>query len=144
MKPSEAGLALIRQFEGLRLSAYKCPAGVPTIGYGTTKGVRMGQTITRDEADRLLLEDAQRFADHIAALVKVKLSQHQIDALVSFVYNVGPSAFAGSTMLRLINQGLYADAARQFQRWNKAGGEVVPGLTRRRAAERDLFMGVAV
>lgn len=142
MKPSEAGLALIRQFEGLRLSAYKCPAGVPTIGYGTTKGVRMGQTITRDEADRLLLEDAQRFADHIAALVKVKLSQHQIDALVSFVYNVGPSAFAGSTMLRLINQGLYADASRQFQRWNKAGGEVLPGLTRRRAAERDLFMGV--
>lgn len=142
MKPSEAGLALIRQFEGLRLSAYKCPAGVPTIGYGTTKGVRMGQTITREEADRLLMEDAQRFADHIAALVKVKLSQHQIDALVSFVYNVGPSAFAGSTMLRLINQGLYADAARQFQRWNKAGGEVLPGLTRRRAAERDLFMGV--
>ena len=143
MKPSEAGLALIRQFEGLRLSAYKCPAGVPTIGYGTTKGVKMGQTITREEADRLLLEDAQRYADRITELVKVKLSQHQFDALVSFVYNVGPSAFAGSTMLRLINQGLYADAARQFQRWNKAGGEVMPGLTRRRAAERDLFMGAA-
>lgn len=143
MKPSEAGLALIRQFEGLRLSAYKCPAGVPTIGYGTTNGVKMGQTITREEADRLLQDDAQRFADHVAALVKVKLNQNQIDALVSFVYNVGPSAFAGSTMLRLINQGLYADAARQFQRWNKAGGEVMPGLTRRRAAERDLFMGGA-
>ena len=143
MNPSEAGLALIRKFEGLRLSAYKCPAGVPTIGYGTTKGVKMGQAITRDEADRLLREDAKRLASHITALVKVKLSQHQFDALVSFVYNVGPSAFAGSTMLRLINQGLYADAARQFQRWNKAGGEVLPGLTRRRAAERDLFMGAA-
>ncbi len=143
MKPSENGLALIRQFEGLRLSAYKCPAGVATIGWGATKGVRMGQTITKDEAERMLRDDAQRFADHIAALVKVKLSQHQIDALVSFVYNVGPSAFAGSTMLRLINQGLYADAARQFQRWNKAGGEVLPGLIRRRAAERDLFMGGA-
>lgn len=140
MKPSEAGLALIRQFEGLRLSAYKCAAGVPTIGYGTTEGVKIGQTISRADAEQLLACDAQRFADHIEALVSVRLNQNQIDALVSFVYNIGPAAFASSTMLRLINQGLMEDAARQFARWNKANGEVLAGLTRRRAVERELFL----
>ena len=140
MKPSEKGLALIRQFEGLRLSAYRCAANVPTIGWGTTKGVKMGMEITRDEADRLLCEDAQRFADHVKALVKVPLNQNQVDALISFVYNIGPSAFAKSTMLKLINQGLLEDAANQFLRWNRAGGEVLAGLTRRRMAERDLFL----
>ena len=140
MKPSERGLALIRQFEGLRLSAYRCAAGVLTIGWGTTKGVKMGQTITRDEADRLLMEDVQRFADHVKALVKVPLNQNQTDALVSFVYNVGPAAFGKSTMLKLINQGLLEDAANQFVRWNRAGDQVLAGLTRRRMAERDLFL----
>ena len=140
MKPSERGLALIRQFEGLRLSAYRCAAGVLTIGWGTTKGVKMGQTITRDEADRLLMEDVQRFADHVKALVKVPLNQNQTDALVSFVYNIGPAAFGKSTMLKLINQGLLEDAALQFVRWNRAGDQVLAGLTRRRMAERDLFL----
>ena len=140
MKPSERGLALIRQFEGLRLSAYRCAAGVPTIGWGTTKGVKMGQTITRDEADRLLMEDVQRFADHVAALVTVPLNQNQLDALTSFVYNVGPTAFASSTLLRVLNAGLYKDAADQFLRWNKASNNVIAGLTRRRIAERELFL----
>ena len=140
MRPSERGLALIRQFEGLRLAAYKCSANVPSIGWGTTKGVKMGDTITREEADRLLCEDAQRFADHIDAVVKVPLNQNQIDALVAFVYNIGPAAFGKSTMLKLINQGLLEDAANQFVRWNRAGDQVLAGLTRRRMAERDLFL----
>lgn len=140
MQTSEKGLALIRQFEGLRLSAYKCPANVATIGYGSTAGVKMGQTITREEAELRLRADVQRFADHVAALVTVPLSQNQVDALVSFVYNVGPAAFASSTMLKLINRGLLADAANQFTRWNRGGGEVLAGLTRRRIAERDLFL----
>ena len=139
MKASEKGLALIRSFEGLRLLAYKDLGGVVTIGYGTTAGVKMGMEITRDEADRLLLEDAQRFADHVAALVNVPLNQNQTDALVSFVYNVGPAAFGKSTMLKLINQGLLEDAANQFLRWNRAGGQVLAGLTRRRVAEKALF-----
>ena len=142
MKPSEKGLALIRQFEGLRLSAYKCSANVASIGYGTTAGVKMGQTITREEAEQRLRADAQRFADHIAALVKVPLNQNQTDALIAFVYNIGPTAFAKSTMLKLINRGLIEDAANQFLRWNRAGGEVLAGLTRRRMAERDLFLRV--
>jgi lysozyme len=140
VQTSEKGLALIRQFEGLRLSAYKCPANVATIGYGSTAGVKMGQTITREEAELRLRADVQRFADHVAALVTVPLSQNQVDALVSFVYNVGPAAFASSTMLKLINRGLLADAANQFTRWNRGGGEVLAGLTRRRIAERDLFL----
>ena len=140
MKASEKGLALIRSFEGLRLLAYKDLGGVVTIGFGTTKGVKMGDTITRDEADRLLCEDAQRFADHIDAVVKVPLNQNQIDALVAFVYNIGPAAFGKSTMLKLINQGLIEDAANQFLRWNRAGGQVLAGLTRRRIAERELFL----
>ena len=140
MNPSDKALELIRQFEGLRLAAYKCPAGIPTIGYGTTKGVKMGMTITKDEADRLLSEDVQRLADHVNDLVKDPLNQSQFDALVSFVYNIGPYAFAKSTMLKLINQGLLDDAANQFVRWNKAGGEVLQGWTRRRIAERDLYL----
>jgi len=140
MSPSDKALELIRQFEGLRLAAYKCPAGVPTIGYGTTKGVKMGMTVTKDEAERLLQADVYPFSQQINKLVKVKLNQNQFDALVSFVYNVGAGAFAESTMLKLINQSLLDDAANQFVRWNKANGEVLPGLTRRRMAERDLFL----
>lgn len=140
MQASEKGLALIRSFEGLRLAAYRCPAGVATVGYGSTKGVKMGDTITREDADRLLCEDAQRFADHIDAVVKVPLTQNQIDALVAFVYNIGPAAFAKSTMLKLINQRLFEDAANQFLRWNRGGGQVLAGLTRRRIAERELFL----
>ena len=140
MSPSDKALDLIRQFEGLRLAAYKCPAGVPTIGYGTTRGVKMGMTVTKDEAEKLLQADVTPFSDRINKLVKVKLNQNQFDALVSFVYNVGSGAFADSTMLKLINQNLLDDAANQFIRWNKANGEVLTGLTRRRMAERDLFL----
>lgn len=140
MSPSDKALDLIRQFEGLRLAAYKCPAGVPTIGYGTTRGVKMGMTVTKDEAEKLLQADVTPFSDRINKLVKVKLNQNQFDALVSFVYNVGYGAFADSTMLKLINQNLLDDAANQFIRWNKANGEVLTGLTRRRMTERDLFL----
>ena len=140
MNPSSKALSLIRQFEGLRLSAYICPAGVPTIGYGTTKGVKMGDTITEEEAERLLEKDVSPFAKTISSLVKVQLNQNQFDALVCFVYNIGPHALASSTMLKLINQGLFDDAANQFVRWNKANGEALAGLTRRRMAERDLFL----
>lgn len=139
MKASEKGLALIRSFEGLRLNAYKCLAGVVTIGYGTTKGVKMGDIVTKTEAEELLQLDVQRFVDHISTLVTVPLNQNHIDALASFVYNVGPTAFAKSTLLKYLNAGLYKDAADQFLRWNRAANNVVAGLTRRRAAEKALF-----
>lgn len=143
MKTSERGLALIRQFEGLRLSAYQDSVGVWTIGYGTTRGVRRGQAITKAEAEALLRADVQRFELEISRLIKVPVSQNQWDALVSFTYNLGSANLESSTLLRLLNAGDYAVAAEQFPRWNKAGGKVLKGLVSRRAAERALFLEAA-
>lgn len=139
MQISNAGLDLIKQFEGLYLKAYRCPAGVPTIGYGHTAGVAMGQTITQQQADDYLRRDVRQFERAVERLVSVPLTQGQFDALVSFAFNLGEGALAQSTLLRLLNAGDYAGAAAQFDRWNKAGGRVLPGLVRRRAAERALF-----
>ncbi len=137
---SRAGLGLIQTFEGCKLSAYLCPAGVPTIGYGRTTGVKLGQTITQAQADAWLLEEYDAFERKVRALVKVPLTANQLGALVSFIYNVGPGAFGSSTLLRLLNKGDYAGAALQFARWNKAGRKVLNGLIRRRKAEADLFV----
>lgn len=141
MHISETGLALIRQFEGLRLSAYRCPAGIPTIGYGTTAGVKMGDTITKERAEELLREDVKRFEAQVLRLVKVPLTQGQFDALVSFVYNLGAGNLSNSTLLRLLNAGDYKGAAAQFDRWVYASGKRLSGLVKRRAAERALFEG---
>lgn len=139
MQISKAGLDLIKQFEGLYLKAYRCPAGVPTIGYGHTAGVAMGQTITQQQADDYLRRDVRQFERAVARQVRVPLAQGQFDALVSFTFNLGEGALAQSTLLRLLNDGDYTGAAAQFDRWNKAGGRVLQGLVRRRAAERALF-----
>jgi len=141
MRTSENGLALIRQAEGLRLRAYKCPAGVWTIGYGTTAGVKEGLVITKERAEELLREDVKRFEDQVMRLVKVRLTQGQFDALVSFIYNLGAGNLSNSTLLRLLNAGDYKGAAAQFDRWTKAGGKELAGLVKRRAAERALFEG---
>jgi len=139
MRTSESGLALIRQFEGLRLRAYRDAVGVATIGYGTTRGVKMGQEISKERAEELLREDVARFDGHIEALVRVPLTQGQWDALSSFVYNLGPGALEKSTLLRLLNAGDYPGAAAQFDRWVYASGKKLSGLVKRRAAERALF-----
>lgn len=140
-RTSEKGINLIKHFEGLRLSAYTCSAGVLTIGYGTTAGVKEGQVITKDRAEELLLDDVKRFEDQVLRLVKVPLTQGQLDALVSFTYNLGAANLGNSTLLRLLNAGDYKGAAAQFDRWTKAGGKALPGLVKRRAAERALFEG---
>ena len=137
------GLALIKQFEGLKLNAYKCPADVWTIGYGTTTGVKPGQAITEARAEELLRADVAKFVAGINDAVTVPLTQGQFDALVSLAYNIGLGAFRTSTLLRLLNKREYASAAKQFDRWNRAGGRVLAGLSRRRAAERKLFEGEA-
>lgn len=150
MKISEKGLELIRRFEGLRLRAYKCPAGIATIGYGSTRGVKMGMVITPAEAEQRLREDVARFEADVMYLVKVKLTQGQFDALVSFAFNLGSDidtddiaeGLGDSTLLKLLNRGDYAGAAQQFKRWNKANGIELAGLTRRRAAEQALFEGL--
>ena len=117
MHISEKGLALIRQFEGLRLSAYRCPAGIPTIGYGSTAGVKLGQAITAERAEQLLREDVRQFEAAVSRLVKVPLTQGQFDALTSFAFNLGAKALEKSTLLRLLNAGDYSGAAAQFERW---------------------------
>lgn len=135
-----AGLELVKHFEGLRLEAYRCPAGVPTIGYGSTAGVQMGDKLTEPEAEALLLKDLQKFEEAVRDLVQVPLTANQFSALVCFTFNVGEGALAESTLLKKLNQQDYQDAADQFLRWNKAGGQELPGLTTRREAERKLFL----
>lgn len=139
MKINEAGLNLIRDFEGCRLKAYLCPAGVWTIGYGHTQGVKPDMVISQLQAERFLRQDLKRFEEAVTSLVKVPVTPNQFSALVSFAYNVGTGALYDSTLLRKLNKKDYKGAAAEFLRWNKAGGKVLPGLTRRRIAEKDLF-----
>ncbi|MHA8112652.1 lysozyme [Kosakonia cowanii] len=145
MRISDKGISLIKQFEGLRLTAYQDSVGVWTIGYGWTqpvdgKPIRLGMTIKEETAERLLRTGLVGYESDVSKLVKVKLTQGQFDALVSFAYNLGARALSTSTLLQKLNAGDYAGAADEFLRWNKAGGKVLPGLTRRREAERALFL----
>lgn len=143
MRTSQRGLSLIKSFEGLRLQAYQDSVGVWTIGYGATRGVKAGMSITKEQAERMLLNDVQWFEPEVQRLVAVPLNKDQWDALICFTYNLGAANLESSTLLRLLNAGDYAGAAEQFPRWNKAGGKILPGLVRRRAAERELFLGAA-
>jgi lysozyme len=137
---SRNGLDFIKRWEGCRTNAYKCPAGVWTIGYGHTKDVKPGMMISHGQADELLLEDLKGFEDVVRQSVTVALNQNQFDALVSFTFNVGKGAFKSSTLLRLLNSGNYQAASAQFGKWTYAGKQVLPGLVARREAEYQLFM----
>lgn len=139
MKMSNNGLELLKHFEGLRLEAYRDPAGVWTNGYGHTKDVHAGDRCTPQQALEWLLEDVEGSEYVVNKVVQVPLNQNQFDALVDFVYNLGSGNFQKSTLLKLLNAGEYAGAAKEFPRWNYAGGKVLPGLTARRNAERELF-----
>lgn len=143
MEASPAAYALIREFEGVRLEAYCCPAGVLTIGYGSTKGVKAGMKITQAQADKRLANDVAVYVRGVNEAIRWPLNQNQFDALVSFAFNVGVNALKNSTMAKLINAGDISAASNEFARWNKAGGKVLEGLSRRRAAERRLFLGQA-
>lgn len=146
MKTSPKGIALIKSAEGLRLKAYPDPGtgGLPwTIGYGSTSGVTRNMVITEGQAEQMLAEDLARFERIVERAVRVPVTQGQFDALVSFTYNVGEGNFTKSTLLRQLNAGDTAGAAEQFSRWVHAGGKVLPGLVKRRAAERALFLEIA-
>ena len=145
MKTSQSGISLIKGFEGKRLNAYYDGVGVWTIGFGTIKypnGVRVkkGDTCTEAQAESYLKNDLVKFENAINRLVKVPLNQNQFDAISSFTYNLGETNLSSSTLLKKLNAKDYAGAADQFLRWNKAGGKVMNGLTRRREAERNLFL----
>lgn len=152
MKVSRAGLNLIKHFEGYHVeqddgscTAYLDPAGVPTIGWGSTHGVTLGMRWSRDEAENALFSELEKCAADVTRHVTVPLNQHQFDALVSFVYNLGPGAFGRSTLLRKLNRGDYAGAEDEFGKWvyasKGAGGPKVKynGLIRRRKAEAAMF-----
>ena len=135
------GLDLIRFFEGLELNAYQCAAGVWTIGYGHTKDVQQGMTISEARANEMLAEELNEYESYINGLVTVELNQDQFDAMVSWVYNLGVGNLKASTLLKVLNAGDYDGVPAQMMRWNKAGGKVLEGLTKRRQAEADLFCG---
>lgn len=142
VKISERGLDLIKEHEGLRLSAYPDPAsgGDPwTIGYGSTRGVKRGMTITKDQADQRLRQDVQDAESAVSRLIPIR-TQGQHDALVSFVFNLGANSLKESTLRRLHNEGNYVAAANEFARWKFAAGKVMPGLVRRRADEKALYL----
>lgn len=140
--PSEEGLALIRTFEGYSSTPYRCPAGVLTIGYGHVLkgGEAATPSITREAAETWLKEDAQKAALLLSRHVAVALTQHQADALISFIFNVGGGAFARSTLKKVINRGWHGEVPAQLARWIYAGGQVQRGLVKRREAEAELYM----
>jgi lysozyme len=141
---SQNGYDLIKQFEGLRLRAYRDSVGIWTVGWGHTAGVLPGTVITQDIAEHLLEMDVMDAEQDIAHNVTVPLNQNQFDALVCWTFNLGGTKLHTSTLLRVLNQGNYEETARQFLRWNKGmvDGQMVelPGLTKRRAAESALFL----
>jgi lysozyme len=143
MKISQTGVDLIKSFEGLSLKAYKVDgAGEKywTIGYGSYgPHVKEGQVITKEKAEEMLKEELERFVKGVDELVKVTVNQYQFDALVSFAYNCGLGNLKSSTLLKKVNAKDFKGAANEFSKWNKAGGNVLKGLVRRRAAEKELF-----
>ena len=139
MNISVEGISLIKKFEGCELEAYQDSVGVWTIGYGHTKDVKQGDKINQDEAEHLLEEEMPEYEGYINDMVEVSLEQCQFDALVSWVYNLGPTNLSSSTLLKVLNEGKYDEVPFQIKRWNKAGGKVLEGLTRRREAEALLF-----
>jgi len=142
---SNPGIEMIKQSEGLREEAYRCPGGVWTIGYGHTKNVNEGDKITREKAIEYLIEDLKYTENAVRKNVAVPLTQRQYDALVSFVFNIGTGAFESSTLLKKLNSGDYKGASDEFLRWNKVtiNGKksVCDGLTKRREKERNHFLG---
>lgn len=142
-RTSDNGIAKIKQWEGFKKKAYRDGGGVWTVGYGHTSDENLTVTsttvISEEEAERLLRIDLREAEDAVNAYVKVPLNQNQFDALVSFTFNVGGSAFAKSTLLKKLNAGDYDAVPKELARWNKDNGKVVAGLTNRRAAEAGLW-----
>lgn len=140
MQISQAGIEAIKDYEGVRLKAYDDGVGVWTIGVGHIKGVRRGDEITMAQVDDFLRADLAEAEKTVSTRVVVPLTQGQFDALVSFVFNVGSGAFMASTLLKKLNAKDYDGAADELLRWNKAGGRVLAGLTKRRISERIMFL----
>ena len=147
MRMSAAGLATVKEFEGLRLKAYKCPAAVWTIGYGHTSAagapiVNPDLVITKDEAEEVLARDMEQYEEGVRKYVKVDLTQGQFDALVDFAYNAGVGRLSTSTLLKKVNAEKFDEVPAEFMKWTRGGGKELPGLVRRRRAEVKLWRGL--
>ena len=143
MRISNKGRDFIKGFEALRLVAYPDPGtgGKPwTIGWGHTKGVKQGDCITQEQAEQFLSDDLAVFELTANSAIKRPMTQNQFDAMVSLAFNIGGSAFAGSTLVKKFNAGDAKGAADEFPKWKNSGGKVMPGLVKRRAAERETFL----
>ena len=138
---SAASLVAIATHEGYRGNAYQDSVGVPTIGFGETAGVKIGDKTTPERALVQLLASTEKHADAIRACITVPLYQHEFDAYVSLAYNIGTGAFCRSTLVKKLNAGDYSGACSEIKRWNRAGGKVLPGLITRREAEYRMCMG---
>ena len=134
------GKDLIKKYEGLKLTSYLCPAGVPTIGWGHTYGVKLNRTISVAEAEVLLDHDYQEAEDDVLSLVTVPLKDNELAALTSFVFNLGATALSTSTLLKKLNRSDYRGAAEEFDKWVYAGSKKLNGLIKRRAEEKQLFL----
>ncbi len=146
MKMTDAGLSLIKGFEGFRGTAYRCPSGVWTIGYGHTSqagppAVTRGMRLSEPEAENVLRADVDAFARGVTAELRRDISDAQFSALVSFAYNVGLGAFRSSSVLKAVNAGDFDAVPRRLGLWVKGGGKLLPGLVKRRAAEAEMFIG---
>ena len=146
MNCNETGLKIIKQFEGFHSKAYLCPAGIPTIGYGSTRGKNRKRSklttaaITKEEGEELLKKDVQSAESSVKNLIKVKLNENEFSALCSFVYNLGSGNLQSSTLRAKLNRGDYEGAANEFPKWRRAGGKILKGLVLRRATEQKLFL----
>jgi len=142
MKISEDGLELIKKFEGCETTAYQDSVGVWTIGFGHTKGVEEGQTCSVEDAESMLADEMDEYEGYINNMVKVDLQQHEFDALVAWVYNLGPTNLGESTMLKVLNGGQFDRVPDEMNRWTRAGGKILEGLVRRRQAESLMFQNL--
>lgn len=147
MKTSKKGLDIIKEFEGFRAKPYLCSAGIPTIGYGSTfydNGFKVklsDQPISKEKALELFAKTLIKYEQAVEKAITVDISQNEFDACVSLCYNIGVTNFASSTLVKMINSGdAKLNIAEQFLKWNKANGKVISGLTRRREAEKVLFL----
>lgn len=145
MKVSERGINLIKKHEGCKLTSYLCPSKIPTIGFGNTyylngTKVELGQTITQDQADKLLLSTLSKFEKDVWSVIKQSINQRMFDALVSFTYNVGFGNLKSSTLLKKVNKNINDPTIKdEFLKWNKSRGRALKGLTNRRMDEWLLY-----
>ena len=142
MEVSSVAIALCKKWEGLYLKAYLCPAGIPTVGYGATgKDVKLGMVVTKEWAEERLLKELSKAQTEALKLSPILLSHPlQLAAIVSFIYNLGATRYAASTLRKRVNAGIWHEAAMEIQRWNRGGGRVLRGLVARRAEEAKLLL----